>query len=160
MLSGGLPCYSVYGTADGRHMAVAALEAKFWKTCCEILERPDLIPRHWVTGDEAAAVKAELAAIFATRTRDEWAARFADADCCVTPVLSLEEALANEQAQARGTVFEADGLQQFAPPMKVSEFDFAVERPAPKVGEHSVEILAEAGLQPADIARLQAAGVI
>lgn len=160
LLSGGLPCYSVYGTADGRHMAVGALEPKFWKTCCETLGRPDLIARHWVSGAEAAELKAELAAIFATRTRDEWAALFADADCCVTPVLSLEEALVDEQARARGTVFVADGLRQFAPPLKVSEFEFAVERPAPKVGQHSAELLAEAGFSPADIDRLQAADVI
>jgi alpha-methylacyl-CoA racemase len=160
LLSGGLPCYSVYGTADGRHMAVAALEPKFWKTCCQVLGRPDLIARHWVDGDEATAVKAELAAIFATRTRDEWATLFADADCCVTPVLSLEEALVNEQTRARGTVVEADGLRQFAPPLKMSEFRFAVEAPAPKVGQHSAEILADAGFQPDDIARLQASGVV
>lgn len=160
MLSGGLPCYSVYRTADGRHMAVAALEAKFWQTFCQVIGRPDLIARHAVTGTEAEAVKADLAALFATRTRDEWAALFAEADCCVTPVLSLEEALDNEQTQARGTVFETDGLRQFAPPMKMSEFDFTVDRRAPKVGEHSARILADAGFQPADIARFRAAGVI
>ncbi|MGE5493005.1 MAG: CaiB/BaiF CoA transferase family protein [Actinomycetota bacterium] len=160
MLSGGLPCYSIYRTADGRHMAVAALESKFWQTFCQVIGRPDLIARHAVTGAEAEAVKAELAALFATRSRDEWTALFAEADCCVTPVLSLEEALDNEQTRARGTVFEADGLRQFAPPMKMSEFDFAVDRPAPKVGEHSAQILAEAGFQPADIARFQDAGVI
>ncbi|MBS1189166.1 MAG: L-carnitine dehydratase/bile acid-inducible protein [Rhodocyclaceae bacterium] len=160
LLSGGLPCYAVYRTADGRHMAVAALEPKFWKTCCEVLGRPDLGVRHWVAGDEAAAVKAELAALFATRTRDEWVERFAGADCCVTPVLSPEEALANEQIQARGLVAEADGLTQFAPPLKFSEFDFAVHRSAPKVGQHSAEILLEAGFDPADIARLQAAGTL
>lgn len=160
MLSGGLPCYSVYRTADGRHMAVAALEAKFWQTFCQVIGRPDLVARHAVTGAAAEAVKADLAALFATRSRDEWTALFAEADCCVTPVLSLEEALENEQTRARGTVFEAGGLRQFAPPMKLSEFDFTVDRPAPKVGEHSAQILAEAGFQPADIARFRDAGVI
>lgn len=160
VLSGGLPCYAAYATADGRHMAVAALEPKFWQSFCEVLGRPDLIPRHGAEGEEARAVKAELAAIFATRSRDEWAALFAAADCCVTPVLTPEEALANEQIRARGMVVAADGLSQFAPPLKMSDFAFSIDRPAPKVGEHSAEILAEAGCSAGEIAALRAAGAI
>lgn len=160
LLSGGLPCYSVYETADHRYMAVAALEPKFWQSCCQVLGRPDLVERHWVAGEEGAKVKAELAAIFATRSRDEWAALFVPADCCVTPVLSPEEALANEQIAARDMVVESDGLKQFAPPLRVSEFDFEIERTAPKVGEHSAEILSQAGYSQAEIGNLMARGVI
>ncbi|WP_229256023.1 CaiB/BaiF CoA transferase family protein [Duganella fentianensis] len=98
LLTGGVPCYSVYRTADGRYMAVGALELKFWQTCCEVLQRPDLKQHHWqlgqqVGGADAMAVKAELAELFARRTLAEWSARFAAADCCVTPVLTTEEAL-------------------------------------------------------------------
>lgn len=100
LLSGGLPCYSVYRTADGRHMAVGALELKFWQACCDVLQRPDLRARHWqlgqqVGGDDAMAVKAELEAIFAARTLAQWTEAFAAADCCVSPVLRTEEALAH-----------------------------------------------------------------
>lgn len=98
LLTGGVPCYSVYRTADGRYMAVGALELKFWQTCCDVLQRPDLKTRHWqlgqqVGGADALAVKAELAALFACHTLAEWRARFDAADCCVTPVLTTQEAL-------------------------------------------------------------------
>ncbi len=98
LLTGGVPCYSVYRTADDRYMAVGALELKFWQTCCAVLQRPDLAQRHWqlgqqVGGADAQAVKAELAALFASRTQAAWTAAFAEADCCVTPVLRTEEAL-------------------------------------------------------------------
>ena len=100
LLTGGVPCYSVYRTADDRHMAVGALELKFWQACCDVLGRPDLKARHWqlgqqVGGDDAMAVRAELDAIFAARTLAQWTKAFADVDCCVSPVLRTEEALAH-----------------------------------------------------------------
>lgn len=100
LLNGGAPCYQVYRTQDGRYMAVGALELKFWQTLCDVLGRGDWKSRHWslgqaVGGDDARALQAELAAIFASATQAEWTARFADADCCVTPVLRLEEAMAH-----------------------------------------------------------------
>ena len=99
LLSGGLPCYATYRCADGRHMAVGALEGKFWKTCCQLLERPTWIVRQW-----DAALRAEMAALFATRPRDAWTAVFAAVDCCVTPVLTPEEALQDAQIVARDMV--------------------------------------------------------
>ncbi len=97
-LTGGPPCYDVYRCSDGRYMAVGALELKFWETCCDLLQRPELKARHWtlgqaVGGDDALSVKAELAQIFATRTQSDWAALFEPADCCVTPVLTPEDAI-------------------------------------------------------------------
>ena len=100
-----------------------------------------------------------MAELFASRRRDEWAASFAGVDCCVTPVLSPEEALANEQLADRAMVFEADGLRQFAPPLQISDHPFAVNRPAPGVGQHSDEILLAAGYSPERIAALRATGV-
>lgn len=100
LLTGGMPCYAVYACADGRYLAVAALEPKFWSILCEVIGRPDLLPRHY---DPTA--RAELAAVLARDTRDAWAARFEPADCCVTPVLEPAEALIHPQAAARG-----DGL--------------------------------------------------
>jgi len=107
LLTGGVPCYNVYRTSDNRYMAVGALELKFWESCCEVLGRPDLKKRHWslgqqVGGDDAKAVKAELDAIFAQHTLAAWTAKFAAADCCVTPVLRADEALAHPLFQARG----------------------------------------------------------
>jgi crotonobetainyl-CoA:carnitine CoA-transferase CaiB-like acyl-CoA transferase len=97
-LTGGLPCYAVYRCSDGRYMAVGALELKFWEICCDLLQRPDLKTRHWTLGqtvgsEDAMAVRSELAQIFVTRTQADWTALFEPADCCVTPVLSTEEAI-------------------------------------------------------------------
>src|SRR6266581_411782 len=118
MLDGGLPCYNVYRTQDGRYMAVGALERKFWETLCDILGCPELAAKHIVYGGEARPVKERLAAIFLTRTQTEWAEIFARADCCVSPILTIEEALANEQLRARGMIVEEGGLTQFALPLK------------------------------------------
>lgn len=98
LLNGGAPCYQVYATRDGRWMAVAALELKFWRIACGLLGHPEWGERHWSLGQEpggadALALQDEVAAVFATRTLAEWTALFEPADCCVTPVLSMEEAM-------------------------------------------------------------------
>jgi crotonobetainyl-CoA:carnitine CoA-transferase CaiB-like acyl-CoA transferase len=100
LLSGGAPCYGAYRTADGRHMAVGALEMKFWSALCETLGRPEWIERHWSKGllpgsAESMALRAEVASVFAQRTMAEWTERFASVDACVTPVLRLDEAAAH-----------------------------------------------------------------
>ncbi len=153
LLSGGLPCYATYRCADGKHMAVGALEGKFWKTACEVLGHPDWLKRQW-----DASLRGELAELFATRPRDEWASLFAAVDCCITPILSPEEALANEQILARKMVVQEDGLTQFAPPLKMSGFEFSIRQAAPKSGEHNAAILAAAGYSTAEIQRLESAG--
>jgi len=85
---------------------------------------------------------------------------FAAVDCCVTPILSPEEALVNEQVAARRMVLREDGLTQFAPPLKFSDYEFSVRQPAPKVGEHNAEILRAAGYTDDEVAVLAAAGVV
>jgi crotonobetainyl-CoA:carnitine CoA-transferase CaiB-like acyl-CoA transferase len=160
MLDGGLPCYNVYRTKDGRFMAVGALERKFWSTLCDILGCPEIEEQHIVYGGGAEPVKRRLAEIFASRTQREWSDVFARADCCVSPVLDIGEALWNEQLRARGMVIDADGFAQFALPLKFSEFEFAIERPAPGAGEHTEEILREAGYRDAELAALRNEGVI
>lgn len=107
LLTGGVPCYNVYRTSDGRFMAVGALELKFWQSCCDVLERPDLKTRHWslgqeVGGEDAMAVKAELDVIFAAKPLAWWTERFSGADCCVTPILRADEAIDHPLFRARG----------------------------------------------------------
>ncbi len=160
MLGGGLPCYNVYRTRDGRYMAVGALERKFWETLCDILGCPELKGKHIVYGEEARPVRERLAAIFASRAQREWAELFARADCCVSPILTVDEALANEQLRARGMSVVEEGLRQFASPVKFSEFEFSIERPAPESGEHTDEILREAGYGDAEIEALRKSGAI
>ncbi|HEY6720278.1 MAG TPA: CaiB/BaiF CoA-transferase family protein [Burkholderiales bacterium] len=160
MLDGGLPCYNVYRTRDGRWMAVGALERKFWETLCDILGCPELKGGHMVYGEEARPVKERLAAVFASRTQHEWSEVFGRADCCVSPILTVGEAMENEQLRAR-TMFVAEGgLTQFALPLKFSEFEFGIGHPAPQPGEHTEDILREAGYRDAQIAALRESGVI
>ena len=164
-LTGGLPCYSLYETADGRYMAVGALEKKFWEICCATLGRPDLADQHLVYGEQADRVRMELAAIFKAQTQAHWTHLFEAADCCVTPVLTIAEAMANEHFKARRMFVTADHpvdgpVTQFAFPVKLSEFEFTLERQAPLAGEHSEEILTEAGFSATRIAQLRTGGVI
>ena len=101
-----------------------------------------------------------MGAVFASRPRDEWANLFAAVDCCVTPILTPEEALKNEQITARGMVLQEDGLTQFAPPLKMSDFEFSIRQAAPSAGQHNAAILAAAGYSSAEIERLTASGVL
>jgi alpha-methylacyl-CoA racemase len=87
LLTGGPPCFRIYGTADGRYLTVGALEPKFWLRLCELIERPDLVERHY---DPSAAE--ELSSVFATRPLAEWLDLFDAEDVCVGPVYTLEEA--------------------------------------------------------------------
>ena len=160
ILSGGDAGYGVYATADGRYMAVAPLEQKFWQVFCEALGRPDWQARHGARGAAAAALRRELVELFASRSQAYWRDFFANVDCCVTPVLDVAEALEHPQFRARGMVVQADGLTQYAPPVKLSGWVFAVDRAAPSPGEHSEEILRESGFGEQEIAALKAASVI
>ena len=164
-LSGREPCYSVYRTADGRHMAVGALERKFWERVCDVLQRPDLKACHWEIRTEPGARdaqwgKEQTGALFVSRPQAYWVEKFAGEDCCVSPVLTLEESFDDPQILARGMVLRDAGTLQFAPPLKMSEYDFAVERPAPDAGQHTDEILQEAGYSGAEIEGLRTSGVV
>jgi crotonobetainyl-CoA:carnitine CoA-transferase CaiB-like acyl-CoA transferase len=97
LLNGGVPCYNLYRTRDGRWLAIGALELKFWETLCAALGRLDWADRHWslgqaIGGPDAIALTQQLAAIFASQTLDEWITLLEPLDCCVAPVLSPAEA--------------------------------------------------------------------
>lgn len=100
LLNGGLPCYRLYSTQDGRHLAFAALEFKFWKTACETLGHLDWVNRHWQRGEmpgspDSRALTDALTQLITSQPLAYWSALFETADACVTPVLTLEEALAH-----------------------------------------------------------------
>ena len=161
LLTGGVPCYGVYPTQDGRWLAVGALEAKFWKTLCASLGRSDLVAHQFARGEEGARVRGELERIFAGAPLAAWVEKLATVDCCVTPIATLDEALADRQFAARRMVVtRRDGSHEYAPPFKLSRHAFERRREAPAQGEHSMEILREAGCDEAAIAALVAAGVV
>jgi alpha-methylacyl-CoA racemase len=163
-LNGGLPCYGVYETSDGEFMALGALEAKFWEAFCKAIDRPDLIEHHLVGGETADRVRAEIAAIFLSSSRDQWVERLAGVDCCASPVLSPAEARHHPHLVERGMYVSGDDTgiasEQLAFPLHMSNFTFSVERPAPGHGEHSREILAEIGYDDTRIGDLASKGVI
>ncbi len=167
-LAGALLCYRPWRCADGRTLAVAALEPKFWMAFCQAVGRPELGPEGYATGARRAAVEAELATLFASRTRDAWVEFLATHDCCIEPVLTLDEARETPHAQARGlfgthhnAAEGAEFLHLFPNPKLLpgSEPPAAV-RPAPRQGEDTRAVLSEAGYSPAEIDALLAAGVV
>ena len=161
LLTGGVPCYGVYETADGGWLAVGALEAKFWVALCNALARPDLVPLQFARGDGGVQAREALATVFAAQTRAQWCERLAGVDCCVTPVLTTAEALGDPQFTARGMVVgRPDGSRQYAPPFTLVPPAFAIARDAPRQGEHSREVLREAGLDDTAIAALVREGAV
>lgn len=160
LLTGGVPCYGVYETADGRYMAVGALEEKFWHLVCDTLERPELKPHHLVRGEQAAVVRAELAALFRSRKQADWVAIFDPVDCCVSPVLRLEESLLDPHIVARGMLVEVDGVRQFASPIHLSDKYSGPNTAAPASGADTDALLAELGFDQAGIESLRRDGVV
>jgi alpha-methylacyl-CoA racemase len=161
LLTGGVPAYGVYGTGDGRWLAVGALEPKFWQLLCTTIGRPDLVGGGLATGAEGERVRAELTALFASHPLSHWTRHFAGIDCCVTPVLTLDEALDDVQFNAREMVIRSpDGTRQYAPPFRLSDHAFALHREAPAQGQHTAEVLRAAGYGDERIAALAASGAI
>jgi len=143
MLTGALPNYAVYETADGGHIAMGALESKFFQAFCKHIQRPELAKLPLALGAAGAALRNELTALFKSKTRDEWAALLADSDCCVTPVLKADEALESAQARARGMVVPVGGKPAFALPL-VFDGQRGVEvADAPALGASNGALLAE-----------------
>jgi len=160
LLTGGVPCYGVYETSDGRYMAVGALEQKFWFGVCDVLQRPDLKSAHLAVGEEGARARAEVQRIFVQRSQADWVELFDGVDCCVTPVLRPEEALADVQIVARGMVRDVGGHTQIAPPVRLSGFEFGEPSVAPAAGCDSLAILTQLGLTEREIADLRVNAVI
>ncbi|RFC76617.1 CaiB/BaiF CoA-transferase family protein [Streptomyces sp. AcE210] len=161
-LDGTAPYYRAYRCADGGHVAVGPVEPQFYASLLRVLglsHDPDFAGQN----DRAKwpVMTERLAAVFATRTRDEWAKEFAGQEACVAPVLSLTEAPHHPHNAARGTyLFADDGLVEPAPAPRFSDTPAAVPVPSPVVGAHTDEVLAEAGFDAGRITALRAAGAV
>lgn len=158
LLTGGHANYAVYRTADDRYLAVAALEEKFWQLFCDAVGKAAWKSRYAETADPA--LQREVASVIGQRPLSDWASLFDVVDCCVTPVLTLAEALDHPQFRARGMAVPADGMTQLAPPFRISGWSFAVERTAPEAGAHSDEVLASIGYSADDILRLRQSRIV
>lgn len=159
-LDGGAPWYSVYETRDGRYVALASNEPRFYRVTLELLglslaDFPDQHDRsRWPAMREAFAMA------FKTRTRDEWSAAMKGAEVCFAPVLSMGEAPEHPHLKARGTFVEIDGVVQPAPAPRFSRTPGAVQGTAPRVGQHTDEALADWGFGDAERAALRSIGAI
>ncbi len=161
-LAGSLICYRPYECADG-WVALGALEPKFWQAFCRGVAREDLIERQFeAPGSEAHA---EVETIFRSRSRADWEAFAREHDCCLEPVLDLDEALRSDLVQAREMVVEIDQpgaaapVRQLGVPVKLTRTPGSHARlPGPALGEHTEQALREAGYSAERIAELIACG--
>jgi alpha-methylacyl-CoA racemase len=143
LLDGGCPYYDTYECADGRYVAVGALEGQFWTALlaglgfvpAEFPDRTD--PNTWPD------LRRRLTAVFAGRSRDEWAEVFGGTDACVTPVLTFAEAAGHPHLAARQTLVGWDGVTQAAPAPRFSRTPSSRPGTPPTPGQHTDEVLAE-----------------
>jgi alpha-methylacyl-CoA racemase len=157
---GGSHYYDTYTCADGRHIAVGAIEGPFYDELLKGLGLADAeLPDQ---GDEAAwpLLKERFAAVFATRSLAEWTEIFEGSDACVAPILHLSEAHAHPHNAARDVFVERGGIVQPAPAPRFGRTPATLDRLPPKPGQHSTALLAELGYTPDDIARLTDTGAI
>ncbi|MSP15690.1 MAG: CoA transferase [Myxococcales bacterium] len=160
-LNGGLACYGVYATADGKYLSVGGLEPKFWAAFNQAIGRKVDLSELILPPEGQARVRAEVQTILATRSRDAWMATFAKTDACCEPVLELDELAAHPQHRARGLFFTTDHpgvgpVEQLRTPVG----EAAATRLAPKLGEHSNELLGEYGFSDSEVATLRGDGVL
>jgi crotonobetainyl-CoA:carnitine CoA-transferase CaiB-like acyl-CoA transferase len=163
-LAGSLVCYRPYRCADG-WVTLGALEPKFWQAWCRGVGRDELIDQQFQPPGSVA--HAEVEAIFLERTRDEWSAFASEHDCCLEPVLDLDEALGSELVRAREMVVEidqpgaAEPVRLLGVPVKLSRTPGDPrQRPGPSLGEQTDELLRAAGYDDEDIAALKASGAV
>ncbi len=159
LLDGGAPFYTTYRTADGRHVAVGALEPQFYAALLEGLDLdPDRLPSQM---DRSAwsRLRELFAARFAARTAEEWEAVFAGSDACVATVVGLAESPHHPHMAARQVFVEVAGVIQ---PRPAPRFDGDIGDPGypPFIGEHTDELLAELGLSDTEVAELRRTSVV
>ena len=161
-LNGGLLCYYPYEAADG-WVTCGALEPKFWRAFCEGVGRQDLIEAQFqAPGSDAWR---EVADLFRSRTRDEWREFNDQHDAMIEPVLGLDETLTSELVRERQMVVELEQpelgpVRLLGLPIKFSRTPGDATRPAPALGEHTEEVLREAGLDADAVAAMVQSGAI
>jgi len=153
-------CYNVYPTADGRYLAVGAVERRFWKALCETLALSELVDLQYDDSRRREIIDT-LRRRFGRHSAAHWEAVFADVDACVAVVNTMEEALAAPVFAERGMVVSREPeAPLIATAIRMSDSPGTIRRPPPRFGEHTGAILAELGYDPGEIRRLERDGVV
>jgi alpha-methylacyl-CoA racemase len=160
MLDGGSHFYGTYETKDGKFVCVGSIEPQLYDL---LLEKTGLkgesLPAQ--TDRKAwAQLRSRLAAIFHTKTRDEWCTIMEGSDVCFAPVLTMKEASQHPHAKARQAYVDVSGFAQPAPAPRFSRTKESIKGPAAKRGQHTDEVLAERGFSAKEISELKAADVV
>ncbi len=160
LLDTGAHFYETFETADGKYVAIGSIEPQFYAELVKLAGlESETLPRQ-MDRTQWPAMKERLAAIFKTRTRDEWCRRMEGTDVCFAPVLSLREAPAHPHNRHRGTFVEIEGVVQPAPAPRFSRTTPEPPRPPVHPGQHTRDALRDWGFSPEEIARLDAARAI
>ena len=160
MLDTGAHFYDVYRCSDGEYISIGSIEPQFY---AELIEKLGLDPDDFAAQHDRSRwpeLKEKVAAVVATRTRDEWDAVLEGSDVCYAPVLTVSEAMEHPHLVARGTFVESGGLRQPGPAPRLSGTPGSIRRPPPHEGQHTDELLDELGLGADEVAALRASGAV
>ena len=160
--------YNIYRCRDGRFLTVGTIEPKFWQRFCDLIERPDLKPRQYdfTHGEELRQI---IAARIAAKTQAQWLELIGGEEFCVTPVCTLDEALRSQLTEQERMVTEQEtdagapgegAMRYIGSPVKFNGQGGAIKRRAPRLGEHTANIMAQLGYTTDEILRLHEDGAI
>lgn len=161
LLDGGAHFYGTYETKDGRFVSIGSIEPQFYALLLEktgLDQDPDLAQQ--MSRDDWPKLREKLAAVLATKTRDEWDEIMLGTDICYAPILNFDEAVAHPHNQARNTFVASADIVQAAPAPRFSRTEPELPEPPVAPGEHSEEVLASIGLDAAAIAELKSSGAV
>ncbi len=160
MLDGGAHFYDTYKCSDGKWVSIGSIEPQFYALLLEKTGITDPQFQRQVDRDVWPELRAKLAAVFATKTRDDWTAIMGGTDVCFAPVLDLDEAPKHPHNAARKTFVEVGGVTQPAPAPRFSVTPPAIQGPPPAIGAHNREALTDWGFSGAEIDALSASGAL
>jgi alpha-methylacyl-CoA racemase len=160
IVDGGAPFYGTYETRDGKYIAIGSIESHFYAALLKVLGLSGQTLPEQYDRAQWPAMRERFAAIFRTKTRDEWVQATLGREVCFAPVLSIDEAPGHPQMQARKVFTKFDDVMHPSPAPRFERTPGALRRPPPAPGQHSREVLSEWQLSPAHIGALEAAGAM